>query len=151
VTPKALAEATSVSTDTLRHYERLGLLPGIMRTGAGYRRYPESLIGRVRVIQQALAIGFSLRDLASVLHQRDQDGAPPCQRVRTLVGERLTDLEQRMAELRTLRAAIRSLLREWDQRLRETPPGQRARLLDMLGQRRTHLSRAGWPSPRPHR
>jgi DNA-binding transcriptional MerR regulator len=147
VKPRALAAATGVSTDTLRHYERLGLLPGVTRTTAGYRDYPAGLTARVRVIQQALAIGFSLGDLASVLHQRDRGDAPPCQRVRKLVGERLNDLERRMVELRRLQAAIRALLRDWDQRLRETPPGQRARLLDMLGQQST-LSRAAWPSPR---
>ena len=67
VSPKALADATGVSTDTLRHYERLGLLPGVTRTRSGYRRYPPALVDRVRVIQRALVVGFSLRELASVL------------------------------------------------------------------------------------
>jgi hypothetical protein len=91
--PRALAEATSVSTDTLRHYERLGLLPGTERTRAGYRRYPPAMVERVRLIQRALAVGFSLKDLGSALGQRDH-GAPPCRRVRALwaTGYRLSKL-----------------------------------------------------------
>lgn len=63
--PRALAEATGVSTDTLRHYERLGLLPGTDRARAGYRRYPPAMVERVRLIQRALVVGFSLKDLGS--------------------------------------------------------------------------------------
>ena len=57
--PRALAAATGLSTATVRHYERLGLLPGTARTDAGYRRFPPDAVDRVRVIQRALMIGFS--------------------------------------------------------------------------------------------
>jgi len=82
--PRDVADAAGVSTDTLRHYERLGLLPKTARTSAGYRRYPPSVIGRVQLIQRALVVGFSLKDLASVLRQRES-GEAPCRRVRALV------------------------------------------------------------------
>ena len=129
--PKAVATATGVSTDTLRHYERLGLLRGTVRTKAGYRQYPPSTADRVRLIQQALVVGFSLRELASVLAQRD-NGSPPCGRVRALIGDRLGALEARLVELTSLRDEMRLIIQEWDERLAQTPPGQRARLLDML-------------------
>lgn len=129
--PRALASATGVSTDTLRHYERLGLLPGTQRSQAGYRRYPPALTERVRLIQRALAVGFSLKDLASVLRQREH-GAAPCRRVRALVGTRLDELERRLVELSALRDEMRTILREWDDRLAATPDGRQARLLDML-------------------
>jgi DNA-binding transcriptional MerR regulator len=132
--PRALSVATGVSTDTLRHYERFGLLPAVQRTRSGYRRYHPSTADRVRVIQRALSIGFTLKELASVLRQRDH-GAPPCRRVRMLVGERLAALEARLAELVALRVDIRVLLREWDARLAQTHDGQRALLLDMLAAR----------------
>jgi DNA-binding transcriptional MerR regulator len=133
--PRALASATGVSTDTLRHYERLGLLAGTERTQAGYRRYPPSAVERVRLIQRALLIGFSLKELASALHAREH-GAPPCRKVRTLVGNRLQALESRLAELTALRDEMRVLIDDWDERLASTPPDQRARLLDMLDGRR---------------
>jgi DNA-binding transcriptional MerR regulator len=129
--PRALADAVGVSTDTLRHYERIGLLPGTTRTHAGYRRYPPDTVERVRVIQRALVIGFSLKDLASVFRQRDH-GVAPCGRVRALVGDRLEALEQQLRDLKDLRDEMRLLLREWDRRLADTPPGHRARLLDLL-------------------
>jgi len=128
--PRALAAASGVSTDTLRHYERIGLLTSV-RTSAGYRRYPPAAIERVRLIQRALIVGFSLKELASVLSQRER-GVPPCHRVRALVGERLTALEQQLRDLSAIRDEMRVLLHEWDARLARTPAGQRARLLDVL-------------------
>src|SRR4051812_6940433 len=58
--PRELARLTGVSTDTLRHYERKGLLPAVMRTQAGYRRYPAVMVDRVLLIQRALVVGFTL-------------------------------------------------------------------------------------------
>jgi DNA-binding transcriptional MerR regulator len=132
--PRALAEATGVSTDTLRHYERLGLLRGTERTRAGYRRYPPATVDRVRLIQRALIVGFSLKDLGSALGHREH-GTAPCRSVRALMGERLQALEARLEELTTLRDEMQVIVREWDERLAATPDGQRARLLDMLAGR----------------
>jgi len=132
--PRALADASGVSTDTLRHYERLGLLPHTIRTRAGYRRFPPDSIERVLLIQRALTVGFSLRELAAVLERREK-GEPPCRRVRSLVGERLAALETRLTDLITLRDDMRRLVRDWDARLARTPDGQRARLLDVLAVR----------------
>ena len=140
--PRAVANACGVSTDTLRHYERIGLLPRAARSAAGYRRFPPHTIDRVRLIQRALTIGFSLRELASVLERRER-GEPPCRRGRALVGERLASLESRLSELSELRDEMRGLLREWDARLARTPGGQRARLLDVLHVRAVPASRRG--------
>ncbi len=129
--PRDLARGSGVSTDTLRHYERLGLLSGTTRTASGYRRYPPETVARVQVIQRALAIGFSLKDLAGAFGQRERGGVP-CQRVRALVGERLAALETRLRDLTALRDEMRGLVDDWDVRLAATPKGQRARLLDML-------------------
>jgi MerR family transcriptional regulator, copper efflux regulator len=137
--PAAAARLTGVSTDTLRHYEKLGLLPAVARTSGGYRRYSPETVERVRLIQRALVIGFTLKELAGVLRQRDR-GEPPCGRVRSLVADRLAGLERRLEELTVLRDEMRVLIQEWDARLARTPPGQRARLLDMLTQR--HLVRS---------
>jgi DNA-binding transcriptional MerR regulator len=71
-----LARLAGVSTDTLRYYERRGLLPRPPRDASGYRRYPQAAAVRVRVIQQALDAGFTVEDLARALKQRDAGGAP---------------------------------------------------------------------------
>jgi DNA-binding transcriptional MerR regulator len=140
--PRALANACGVSTDTLRHYERLGLLPRTVRTSANYRRFPPDSVERVRLIQRALTIGFSLRELAAVLERRER-GEAPCRRVRALVGERLAALETRLSDLTRLRDEMRCLVRDWDARLARTPDGQRARLLDVLAVRPIRAERRG--------
>jgi MerR family Zn(II)-responsive transcriptional regulator of zntA len=129
--PQELARESGVSTDTLRHYERLGLLRGTTRTASGYRRFPARTAARVHVIQRALAVGFSLKELAGAFGQRERGGVP-CQRVRLLVGERLAALEHQLRDLTALRDEMRGLVQEWDVRLAATPKGQRAQLLDML-------------------
>ena len=130
--PRDVARATGVSTDTLRHYEREGLIPGITRTSAGYRRYTASAVDRVLLIQRALVVGFSLADLKRVLRMRDSGGVP-CNGVRQLVGERLAELNVRIDELMVLRDQLRALLVDWDQRLAAAPKGQPVHLLESLG------------------
>ena len=69
-----LAAKTDVTADTIRYYERLGLLPAPARTASGYRQYPDAAATRVRLIRNAVRIGFSLRDVARFLHVRDAGG-----------------------------------------------------------------------------
>ena len=82
-----LATMATVSTDTLRHYERLGLLPKPARTLANYRDYPAQAVERLRIIRNALAVGFSLDEIGRILRVRDQGGAP-CHEVRRMAGEK---------------------------------------------------------------
>ena len=130
--PRDVARATGVSTDTLRHYERHGLLPAVPRSSSGYRRYSPAAIDRVLLIQRALVVGFSLAELKRVFNVRDKGGAP-CRSVRALVGERLEELNRRIDQLVALREELGALLVDWDTRLANTPNGQRAHLLDGLG------------------
>jgi DNA-binding transcriptional MerR regulator len=132
--PRDAARAAGVSTSTLRHYERIGLLHGVHRTAAGYRRYSPKAVERVLLIRRALVIGFSLRDVRRILSVRDTGGAP-CHNVRSLVAARLDALTAQMADLQALETELRALLAEWDQRLAGTPSGQRAHLLESLASR----------------
>ena len=66
-----LAVKTDVTADTIRYYERLGLLPAPARTASGYRQYPDAAATRVRLIRNAVRIGFPLRDVARFLHVRE--------------------------------------------------------------------------------
>ena len=132
----ALARATGISTDTLRHYERRGLLPRARRLPNGYRRFPASAAARVRLIQRALAIGFGLDELADVLRSRDH-GRPPCHEVRALAARKLEELERHIEELAAYRETLRRTLAEWDGRLASSPPGAvapPARLLETLSE-----------------
>src|SRR4026209_2630353 len=82
-----LAKATGVSTDTLRHYERKKVLRS-ERSSNGYRAYPEGALERVRMIRQALAVGFTLDELSAIFKVFDGGGAP-CEQVRTLAAQKL--------------------------------------------------------------
>ena len=134
-----LAAQAGVSVDTLRHYEKKGLLPAPHRGANGYRVYPPAALQRVRVIQRALDMGFTLDDLTRVLRQRDA-GSAPCRQVRAIAAKRLEELEARIAGLLDLREELRTVVEEWDARLASFPAGQRAGLLDALAATPTRAS-----------
>ena len=126
-----LARLAGVSTDTLRHYERKGLLVRPRRSANGYREYPAGTLDRVRLVRNALGIGFTLTELARILRVRDRGGAP-CQQVRALAGTKLTDVETQLGELTALRDELRRLLKNWDALLSKNSPPERAGLLESL-------------------
>src|SRR5882672_1856292 len=126
-----LAELAGVSSDTLRHYERKGVLARPLRRANDYRQYPASALQRVRLIRRALAVGFTLNELASVLSVRDRGGAP-CMEVRALAAAKLSDIETRLREMSELRKELRAVLKDWDKRLEHRTPGQPAHLLESL-------------------
>jgi DNA-binding transcriptional MerR regulator len=138
-----VAARAGVSPDTVRHYERLGLLPTPERARSGYRQYPDSTLRRLTVIKNALRCGFSLRELGAFFRQRQQQ-APPCREVRAAAGRKLETLEQEIRTLQSLRTAMRKILAEWDDRLAATPDGRPAELLDSLSS-----ARLGRSSRRP--
>src|ERR1039458_1451011 len=127
-----LARLCGVSTDTLRHYERVGVLARAPRTKSGYRQYPPSALDRVRLVRRAISVGFTLAELARVLRIRDKGGAP-CRQVRDLALSKLEGIERRIVELGLLRDHLQVLLKDWDERLARTAPGHRAGLLESLG------------------
>ena len=116
-----LARLAGVSTDTLRHYERKGVLARPRRSSNGYRQYPAEALQRVQLVRRALSVGFTLDELSTILKVRDQGGAP-CQEVRTLAGKKLT----------RLRDELRTTLRDWDVRLARRTKGERVGLLESL-------------------
>jgi DNA-binding transcriptional MerR regulator len=126
-----LARRAGVSKDTLRFYERRGLLPRPERRSNNYRSYPPEALARVLWIRRVLAAGFTVDELARILAERDRGGAP-CRKVRDLGASKLAEIEERIRELEGLRENLREMLKDWDRRLEEAGPGQRARLLDTL-------------------
>src|ERR1041385_1560218 len=100
-----LADLAGVSRDTLRHYERKGVLPRPVRGHNGYRQYPSEALQRVQLVRRALSVGFTLDELARVLKVRDAGGAP-CEEVRRLAAQKLVDVQDQLRELPKLRAAF---------------------------------------------
>jgi DNA-binding transcriptional MerR regulator len=136
-----LARATGVSADTIRHYERLGILPKAQRTPSGYRLYAPDAVERVQLARRAIQLGFSLGELAEILHTRDNGGAP-CHRVLALAEGKLRSLEKQIEELRRTQAYMQGLVREWRRKLKHTPPGNKAMLLHSLVERPKSTSRS---------
>jgi MerR family Zn(II)-responsive transcriptional regulator of zntA len=125
-----VARQAGVSADTLRHYERKGLLKP-RRAPNGYREYSLQAVERVRLIRSAIAIGFKLDELARILKIRDA-GAAPCRQVRELAAAKLDELETLVRELTAMRDELQELIKEWDRRLGSAQADEPARLLETL-------------------
>ncbi len=132
-----LAQLAGVSSDTIRHYERMGILPKPPRTPAGYRMYGRDAVERVRLVRRALQLGFTLAELSDILRVRDKGGIP-CRRVLQLTEEKLHSLARQIQELSRTQRYMRQVVREWRAQLRRTGPGKPAMLLHSL---------AGKPAP----
>jgi len=128
--PGELARLAGVSVDTLRHYERKGLLSP-RRAPNRYREYSLEAVDRVRLVRRALSIGFGLDDLARILKERDS-GRAPCRQVRQLAGAKLVEVERLIEELVVVRDDLRRALEDWDIRLERAEGDQPARLLEAL-------------------
>jgi DNA-binding transcriptional MerR regulator len=100
-----LARAVGISTDSLRHYERLGVL--------------------------ALQLGFTLPELAEILRIRDRGGAP-CRRVLGMLEKKLHVLQERIAELQQTQRYMESMVSEWRARISQSQSGEKAFLLRSL-------------------
>ena len=126
-----IAAQAGVSCDTVRHYERLGVIAKAMRTAGGYRQYSESAIERIRFVRNAVRFGFSLRQIGRFLNARDS-GRAPCRDVRDAATQMVSDMERQIDDMIAARTAIQQMLSDWDRRLNATPAGGPAHLLDTL-------------------
>lgn len=100
-----LAAAGGVSPDTVRYYERAGLLPAPPRTAAGYRSYGPDAVDRLRFVRGAQQLGLRLKDIRDLLAIRDT-GECPCEPAETMLRRRITELDAELARLAALRADL---------------------------------------------
>ena len=92
---------TGIDTQTIRFYERQGLLPAPSRAPNGYRVYNDMVIGRLQFVRTAQSAGLALTDIKGVLSQRDS-GEAPCAHVADLLEEKLGEVRVRQRELAAL-------------------------------------------------
>ncbi len=104
-----LAKTAGVTPDTIRYYEREGLLLPPERTPSGYRDYGPGVMDDLLFIKKAQASGLKLGDVREVM-QIAAGGRPPCEHVRTTVTTRLAEVEERLRELRSLRSTLKATL-----------------------------------------
>lgn len=109
LTVSKLADEVGTSPDTLRYYERIGLLPHPERSAAGYRLYDEGAVERVRFIKAAQRFGLRLEEIGELLDIR-QRGLCPCGRARRLLEQKVAELDAEMAALTSLRQEISRMI-----------------------------------------
>ncbi len=105
----ALAEATATKVETVRFYERAGLLPPPARTEGNYRSYGPAHLDRLSFIRRARALGFSLDDVRELLTLADdRDGS--CAAVDAIAGAHLAEIDSKIADLSRMRAELARVL-----------------------------------------
>jgi MerR family mercuric resistance operon transcriptional regulator len=108
-----VAEAAGVNVETIRFYQRLGLLAEPPRPPGGIRRYGNEFVSRLRFVKRAQQLGFSLAEIQRLLVLEDPQS---CGKARTLAAEKLALVEARLADLARMRDVLRELVARCDVR-----------------------------------
>lgn len=105
-----VAKAAEIGVETVRFYEREGLIAEPPRRRSGYRQYPPDTVRRVRFIRRAKELGFTLTEIGELLELR-VDPTKSCADVRTLARAKMADIEAKMLDLARIQAALAELVR----------------------------------------
>ncbi len=109
-----LARATSTKVETIRFYEKIGLLPAPARTAANYRAYNQNQLARLSFVRRARDLGFTLdqiRGLLALSDDRDQS----CSAVDTVARQHVSEIDRKIADLRALRRELQEMLDQCSQ------------------------------------
>ena len=109
-----VSKQADVSVDTVRYYERRGLLPAAPRTASGYRVFTAEAIERVLFIKQAQELGFSLKEIDVLV---GTNGHSECRSVYELLSSKLEDIDSRLKRMRQFRQTIKHYLSECEEAL----------------------------------
>jgi len=105
-----VAKAAEIGVETVRFYEREGLIAEPARKRSGYRQYPPETVRRLRFIRRAKELGFTLAEIGELLELR-VDPTKTCADVRTLARTKMADIEAKMLDLARIQAALAELAR----------------------------------------
>ena len=105
-----LGSRTGLSPHTIRFYEKQGLIEASERSESGYRYYSESDVRRAEFVKTARNIGFSLDDISQLLSIRVDKTAHSCQEVTDITRHKLTEVNERIAELQSMQSTLQILL-----------------------------------------
>lgn len=114
LTVSRLAQAAGVNPQTVRYYERRGLLPAPPRTESGYRLYPEEAVVRLRFIKQAQELGFSLEEIQELLALR-VDASTSCAQVQARAQTKIQEIDAKIRQLQAMQAALADLVAACEQ------------------------------------
>jgi len=108
-----VARETGASIDTVRYYEKLGLLDKPIRSDGGFRLYPKEAIDKLRFIKKAQSLGLTLSEIKGIMRCSEEGLKPCCDLVRKLFTEKITELESKINELQKMKKNLEALLSEW--------------------------------------
>jgi len=108
-----LAKRVGVTTQTIRYYERIGLLNDTVRSPSGYRLYSDETEKFLRFLKKAQKLGFSLQEIKAIWEIR-ATGKKPCGYVREHTQKKVIELTEKIQELEELRQILVDLQKEWD-------------------------------------
>ena len=112
-----LAKATGVTAETIRFYEREGVIPAPKRQGQGrYRLYDEAEARRLRFVRRARDLGFGLDEVRELMELADGDPDEPCDDVDGLVRRHMAEIDLKVARLTALRSELKRLVSGCDPR-----------------------------------
>lgn len=111
LTVGVLAERSGVGVETIRFYEREGLLPTPARSKAGYRLYVHDTVERVRFIRRAKELGFTLGEIVELLALKVTHGKS-CRLVRDRAIAKLGDMDRKLKDLREMRKALHAVVQQ---------------------------------------
>ncbi|MCE8042793.1 MerR family DNA-binding protein [Halomonas daqingensis] len=139
-----LARRAEVTAETVRHYTREGLLHPQRDPDNGYQLFDQADLERLRFIQRARTLGFSVAEIGEILSHADQ-GDSPCPMVRDLLASRLPQIRARIRELEALASRMEQALDAWAEMPDGTPDGHSlCRLIESFPEAASsHCSRAG--------
>jgi MerR family copper efflux transcriptional regulator len=103
-----VAKRTGMTVETIRFYEKQGLLGKPQRSASGYRQYPESEVKRIRFIQRAKDVGFTLKDIKELLLLRTQPDVS-CADIQNKATAKIEDIEQKITDLQRMKNALAQL------------------------------------------
>jgi MerR family transcriptional regulator, mercuric resistance operon regulatory protein len=106
-----VAAAAKVSVETVRYYQRCGLLEEPLKPMGGYRHYSPEIVKRLRFIKRAQALGFALKEIAGLLQLDDRLG---CATARQVAAQKLAAVEEKLAGLATIRNGLIDLVQQCD-------------------------------------
>ena len=103
-----VAKDSGIGIETVRFYERKGLIAEPPRTDSGYRQYPEEVVGRIRFIRRAKELGFALKEISELLSLRVNPDTT-CADVRKQAEFKISDVEEKIRALRRIETALKKL------------------------------------------
>lgn len=124
MTISKLAQTAGVNVETIRYYERRGLIDQPAKPAQGYRQYSPEILARIRFIKRAQELGFSLDDIGQLLKMEGQ----PCAQARQLAEQKLLQVQTKIRDLQQLAESLSQLLRQCE----HNPDQSRCPLVETL-------------------